>query len=128
MGSTANKHGRVVGTNVTGGKDTFPGVLGTAVVKVFDDNVGRVGLGEKQARDAGFDLVTALVPASDHAHYYPGANDILLKLIADRGTGRILGLQGMGRGEGVKRIDVVAALMTHGGTVDVLADLDLSYA
>ncbi len=128
MGSTANKHGRVIGTNVTGGRDTFPGVLGTAAVKIFDDNIGRVGLGEKQARDAGFDLVTALVPAPDHAHYYPGAHDILLKLIAERGTGRILGLQGMGRGDVVKRIDVAAAVMTFGGTVDVLANLDLSYA
>ena len=76
MGSTANKHGRIIGTNVTGGRDTFPGVVGTAIVKVFDLNVGTTGLNEAQARGAGYDVVTSLVPTFDHATYYPGARDI----------------------------------------------------
>ncbi len=50
LGSTANKHGRVIGTNITGGSDTFPGMVGTGVVKVFDYNVGRTGLNESQAK------------------------------------------------------------------------------
>jgi rhodanese-related sulfurtransferase len=128
MGSTANKHGRVIGTNVTGGGELFPGVLGTIVMKVFDYNVGGTGLGEKQARDAGFDVITALVPAPDRAHYYPDARDILLKLISDRKTGRVLGGQAVGRGEVAKRIDVLATIISLGGTVDVLANLDLGYA
>lgn len=128
MGSTANKHGRVIGTNITGGREIFPGVLGTTVVKVFDYNVGRVGLGEKQARQAGFDAITALVPALDRAHYYPGAHDILLKIIADRKTGRILGGQGVGRGDVAKRIDVLATILSFKGTVDTVANLDLGYA
>ena len=128
MGSTANKHGRVIGTNVTGGREVLPGVMGTCVVKAFDYNVGRVGLGEKQARDAGFDTITALVPALDRAHYYPGAHDILLKLIADRKTGRILGGQGVGRGDVAKRIDVLATILSFKGTVDTVANLDLGYA
>ncbi len=128
MGSTANKHGRVIGTNVTGGRETFSGVLGTTVVKVLDYHVGRTGLGEAAARAAGFDVVTALVPGSDRVTYYPGARDILLKVIADARTGRILGGQGMGRGDLVKRIDVLATAITFGGTVDALANVDVGYA
>jgi NADPH-dependent 2,4-dienoyl-CoA reductase/sulfur reductase-like enzyme/rhodanese-related sulfurtransferase len=128
MGSTANKHGRVIGTNVTGGREVFPGVLGTTMVKALDYNVGRTGLGEKEARAAGFDVVTAVAAGPDHVNYYPGFRDTLLKIIADRKTGRILGGQGMGRGEVAKRIDVLATAITFGGTVDALANIDLGYA
>jgi rhodanese-related sulfurtransferase len=128
MGSTANKHGRVIGTNVTGGRETFPCVLGTTVVKALDAHAGRTGLGDKEARAAGFDVVTALVAGPDHANYYPSSRDILLKVIADRKTGRVLGGQGFGRGVLAKRIDVIATAITFGGTLDALANLDLGYA
>jgi NADPH-dependent 2,4-dienoyl-CoA reductase/sulfur reductase-like enzyme/rhodanese-related sulfurtransferase len=128
MGSTANKHGRVIGTNITGGNDTFPGIVGTAVVKVFDLNVGRTGLSETQARDAGYDVITALVPGTDHAAYYPLAKDILIKLVADKTNGKILGGQVVGTGDTSKRIDVLATALTFGATVDGLANIDLSYA
>ncbi|MCJ7605467.1 MAG: FAD-dependent oxidoreductase [Dehalococcoidales bacterium] len=128
MGSTANKHGRIIGTNVTGGNETFPGVLGTAIVKVFDINAGRVGIGESQARDAGYDPVTTIIPGFEHATYYPGAREIILKIIADRETGRLLGGQAVGTGDTAKRIDVLATAITGGLTVDGLANLDLSYA
>jgi NADPH-dependent 2,4-dienoyl-CoA reductase/sulfur reductase-like enzyme/rhodanese-related sulfurtransferase len=128
MGSTANKHGRVIGTNVTGGKEIFPGVIGTAVVKALQYNVGRTGLGEKEARKAGYDVVTALAVDPDRPTYYPGARDVLLKIIVDSKTGKILGGQGMGRGEIVKRIDVLATAITFGATVDMLANIDLGYA
>lgn len=128
MGSTANKHGRVIGTNITGGRDMFPGVMGTTVVKAIDIHVGRTGLGEAEARAAGFDVVTALVSAPDRPDYYPGSKDVLLKVIADRKTGRMLGGQGMGRGELAKRIDVLATAITFGGTVEALANVDLGYA
>jgi NADPH-dependent 2,4-dienoyl-CoA reductase/sulfur reductase-like enzyme/rhodanese-related sulfurtransferase len=128
LGSTANKHGRVIGSNATGGHESFGGVLGTGLVKVFDFNVGRTGLGEIDARSNGYDVVTALVGGAATAGYFPGSKDILLKLIADRKTGRVLGAQGTGKGEIAKRIDVVAATMTFGGTVGALAGLDLGYA
>jgi len=128
MGSTANKHGRVIGTNITGGHETFPGVLGTTVVKAMDYHVGRTGLGEKEARDVGFDVVTALVAGTDRPNYYPGSRDIMLKLIADRKTGRVLGGQGTGRGEIAKRVDVLATAITLGCNLDTLADIDLGYA
>jgi NADPH-dependent 2,4-dienoyl-CoA reductase/sulfur reductase-like enzyme/rhodanese-related sulfurtransferase len=128
LGSTANKHGRIIGTNVTGGSETFPGVLGTAVAKVFDFNVARTGLNEAQAREAGFDLVTSFVPTFEHATYYPGARDILVKLIADKETGRLLGGQAVGTGDTAKRMDVLATAIAFGATVNDLSNLDLGYA
>lgn len=128
LGSTANKHGRVIGTNVAGGHETFPGVLATAIAKVFDYNVARVGLSELQAQEAGYDVVTCLVPGYDSATYYPGAKEILVKLVAARSNNKLLGGQVVGPGEVAKRIDVLATALTFGATVDDIADLDLAYA
>jgi len=128
MGSTANKHGRIIGTNVTGGSDTFPGIVGTAIVKVFDYNVGRTGLNESQAQEAGYDTFTSLVPTFEHATYYPHAREILVKLVAEKSSGRVLGGQAVGMGDTAKRIDVLATALTFGATVDDLANLDLAYA
>jgi len=128
MGSTANKHGHVIAANITGGSEKFPGIVSTACVKVFDFNTARVGLGEKQALDAGFEVVTAVVPGPDKPGYYPGSKEIIIKLIVDKQTRRILGGQGTGPGEVVKRIDVLATGITMSMTVDTLADLDLAYA
>jgi len=128
MGSTANKHGRVIGTNITGGRDTFPGVLGTSVAKVFNCNVARVGFGERQARQAGYDVITSLVPAYEHANYYPGAREILVKLIANRSGGKLLGGQVLGEGEAAKRIDALASCLMLGATLENLANVDLAYA
>jgi len=128
MGSTANKHGRIIGTNVTGGSDTFPGIVGTAIVKVFDYNVGRTGLNESQAQEAGYDTFTSLVPTFEHATYYPHSREILVKLVAEKSSGRVLGGQAVGMGDTAKRIDVLATALTFGATVDDLANLDLAYA
>jgi NADPH-dependent 2,4-dienoyl-CoA reductase/sulfur reductase-like enzyme/rhodanese-related sulfurtransferase len=128
LGSTANKHGHVIAANITGGSEKYSGIVSTACVKVFDFNTGRVGLGEKQALEAGFEVVTALVPGPDKPMYYPGFKEIIIKLIVDRKTHRILGGQGTGPGDVIKRIDVLATAITAGMTVDILADLDLAYA
>jgi len=128
MGSTANKHGHVIASHITGGKEKFNGIVSTACVKVLDLNVGRTGIGEKQALEAGFKVVSALLPAPDKPEYYPGNRGIIIKLIVDAQTGRILGGQGVGPGDVVKRIDVLATAITMGMTVDMLADLDLAYA
>jgi NADPH-dependent 2,4-dienoyl-CoA reductase/sulfur reductase-like enzyme/rhodanese-related sulfurtransferase len=128
LGSTANKHGRVIGTNVTGGRDTFAGILGTAIARVFDYNVGRTGLNESQAREAGYDVTTALIPAPEHAGYYPGSRDIVVKLVADSTSGRLLGGQVVGRGDTAKRTDVLATALTFGAKAEDLAGLDLAYA
>ncbi len=128
LGSTANKHGRVIGTNVTGGDETFPGVLGTAIAKVFDHNVGRVGLSQSQAQAAGYNVVTSLVPSYEYATYYPKGKEILVKLVVEKSSNKLLGGQVVGPGETAKRIDVLATALTFGATVNDLANIDLAYA
>jgi NADPH-dependent 2,4-dienoyl-CoA reductase/sulfur reductase-like enzyme/rhodanese-related sulfurtransferase len=128
LGSTANKQGRVVGINVTGGRDIFPGVLGTLIFKTFDMNVGRTGLTEREARAMRYDIETTIAPGPDRAHYYPSSKLIAVKLVAERATGRILGAQVVGIGDVDKRTDIFAALINGGATVHSIYNLDLCYA
>jgi NADPH-dependent 2,4-dienoyl-CoA reductase/sulfur reductase-like enzyme/rhodanese-related sulfurtransferase len=128
LGSTANKHGRVIGTNVTGGSDIFPGVMGTAIAKVFDLTVGRVGCTEKEARNSGYPIVTSLTLGNEHATYYPGNKQFLVKFIVDSATNRVLGSQMVGSGDLAKRIDVLATALSFKATIHDLANLDLAYA
>jgi NADPH-dependent 2,4-dienoyl-CoA reductase/sulfur reductase-like enzyme/rhodanese-related sulfurtransferase len=128
LGSTANKQGRVVGMNVTSGRQTFPGVLGTMVFKSFDMNVGRTGLTERDARQMGIDAETVIVPGPDRAHYYPTAKLIAVKLIADKKDGKLLGAQVVGMGDVDKRTDVFASLIGSGVTAEGVSNLDLCYA
>ena len=128
MGSTANRQGRVIGTNITGGDATHPGVVQTAVCKMFDWSLGAVGLSERVAKQLGYDTVTAIVPGPDITHFMPGKKLIMTRLLADRATGRILGVQIVGPGKVDKRIDTMVAAITFGVTAKQLANLDLSYA
>ena len=128
LGTHANKEGRTAGINIGGGYATFPGVLGTAVTKICNVEVGHTGLGELEARAAGFDPVTAVVDSTTRAGYYPGAKPIRTKLIAERGTGRLLGAQIVGQEGAAKRIDVLSVALWHETPVEVLFVIDLSYA
>jgi NADPH-dependent 2,4-dienoyl-CoA reductase/sulfur reductase-like enzyme/rhodanese-related sulfurtransferase len=128
LGSTANKQGRVAAINIGGGLDHFPGVLGSTVCKVFDFCVARTGLTEAAARQEGYEIVTALVPDFDRAHYMPGSKLIILKLVVDARTRKLLGAQAVGPGVGDKRMDVAAMAITAGMTVDQLSKADLCYA
>jgi len=128
LGSTANKQGRVAAVNLCGGDERFPGIVGSTVCKVFDYSVARTGLTEKAARDHGYEIVTALAPGPDKAHFMPEAKPLFLKLLVDAGNRRLLGAQATGPGEGAKRIDVAAMAITAGMTVDQVANADLSYA
>ncbi len=129
LGTHANKHGRVIGRNIGGVSSTFPGVLGTAVSKVCNLEIARTGLGEKAAAEAGFDVVAVTIESTTRAGYFPGAAPMWVKLLAERGSGRLLGGQIVGRGEGsAKRIDIVAVALWNEMTAADLADLDLGYA
>lgn len=128
MGSTANKHGRVIADNICGRNSSLPGVLGTAICGIFDINVARTGLTEREARARGYEIVTVLNPAPDKAHFHPRATIIIVKLIADAKTRRILGAQIVGSGDVANRIDVAATAISRGDTVDDIAALDLAYA
>jgi len=102
--------------------------LGTAVCKVFDFCVARTGLTERVARSLGMDVVTAMAPGPDKAHYMPQARPLLMKIVVDAKTGRLLGAQATGPGDGSKRIDAAATAITAGLTVQDVANLDLAYA
>ncbi|HYN92287.1 MAG TPA: FAD-dependent oxidoreductase [Pilimelia sp.] len=128
LGTHANKQGRVAGINIGGGYATFPGVLGTAVTKVCDLEVGRTGLREREAAAAGFAYVTARIESTSRAGYFPGARWMTVKLIAERRTGRLLGAQIVGRQDAAKRIDGLAVALHNRMTVDELTTLDLGYA
>ncbi|MFA7404560.1 MAG: FAD-dependent oxidoreductase [Pelobacteraceae bacterium] len=128
LGSTANKQGRVAGINAAGGEATFSGVIGTSILRVFNINAGKTGMTESEAKINGFDVETVLSPAHDKAHFFPGAKPIVLKLIAERTTGRVLGLQAVGEGAVDKRLDAAATAITFGATADQLSQLDLAYA
>ncbi len=129
LAGPANRQGRLAGEHAATGSSRPAGkVMGTAIVQVFDLSVGVTGLGERDARKAGFDIDTAYVMPNNHAGYYPGAEPMRLKLIFGRQSRRILGAQAVG-GAGVdKRIDVIATVMHFGGTIDDLAEVDLAYA
>ena len=128
LGSTANKQGRVVGINVCGGRSIFPGVLGTAIFKVFDFNMAKTGLNMKEASKGGFDPVQAIVRGYGRAHILPGGRESVLKIVADKKTGRILGAQAMGEGPSDKFMDIVAMALHGKMTCAQLAMVDLSYS
>ncbi len=124
----ANKHGRVAGINLTGGDAIFAGVVGTAITKVCDLEVARSGLQEKELHSLGIDYATGRIESLTHAGYYPGAGPITVKLLAEKGSGRLLGGQIVGKEGAGKRIDIVATALHAGLTVEQVADLDLAYA
>ena len=128
LGTHANKQGRIAGVNATGGDDRFPGVIGTAVSKICRYEVGRTGIGEREAHDAGIEIVSATIEDRTRAAYYPDAGPIWVKLVADAGSGRLLGGQIVGVEGAAKRIDVLATAVWTGLPVQELALLDLSYA
>ncbi|MEU4471666.1 FAD-dependent oxidoreductase [Micromonospora sp. NPDC023888] len=128
LGTHANKQGRAAGINIGGGYATFAGVIGTAVTKVCDLEVGRTGLREREATLAGFDFVSVVAESTNRAGYYPGARPMTVKLIAERPSGRLLGAQIVGWSEAAKRIDTLAVALWNGMTVDDMTSLDLGYA
>lgn len=128
LGTHANKQGRIAGMNATGGDERFPGVIGTAVSKICRYEVGRSGISEREAQQAGIEVVSATIEDRTRAGYYPGAGRIWVKLVAEPGTGRLLGGQIVGVGGAAKRIDVLATAIWTGLGVHELALLDLSYA
>ncbi|MGR8940410.1 MAG: FAD-dependent oxidoreductase [Gammaproteobacteria bacterium] len=128
LGDIANLHGRVAGENAAGGDARFPGVLGTAICKTFDLNIGLTGLSEKAARAAGFDTVSAAINARDKARYYPGARELKLKLVAEASSGRLLGAQAIGLGAVDKTIDIAATALLGQLSCADLENADLAYA
>ncbi len=127
LGSTANKTGRLVVANLFEDTEKFSGVLGTTIVRLFDYHAGRTGLSTQEAKDAGYDVETVLVPTPDRAHYFPGNRIIITKLIADRATHKLLGAQVAGTGVVDKPIDTLSVGIAMGMTIEQLSGMDLAY-
>ncbi|QVI20509.1 FAD-dependent oxidoreductase [Nocardia tengchongensis] len=128
LGTHANKHGQIIGSGVGGDYAVFPGVVGTAVSKVCDLEVARTGLREHDARVAGLQFVAVTIESTSRSGYFPGAAPMTVKMLAERRTGRLLGVQIVGREGAGKRIDIAAVALTARLTVDEIVALDLGYA
>jgi NADPH-dependent 2,4-dienoyl-CoA reductase/sulfur reductase-like enzyme len=128
LGTHANKQGRVAGINASGGYAAFPGVIGTAITKICDYEIGRTGLSEREATAAGFAFESARVEGTTRASYYPGSETITIKVLVEQQTGRLLGAQIIGREGAAKRIDVMATAIWNGMLAEDFGQIDLGYA
>jgi CoA-dependent NAD(P)H sulfur oxidoreductase len=128
IGTTANKQGRVAGANAAGEHDTFKGVVGTAILKLFNLGFARTGLTISQAKILGIEATSTLITSKDRAGYYPGAKPISVEIIYNSTSGKLLGANFVGDVESVKRVDVIATLLHMEATIEDLARLDLAYA
>lgn len=128
LGTVAVKHGKVAGTNAAGGYAIFPGVLGSAVTKFFDMEIGVTGLNEFFAKRAGLSPVSATISGITRAQYYPGAQPIRVKIVVEREMERIIGAQIIGGEEVTQRINAIALGMLKQMTVRELAKSDTCYA
>ena len=129
LAGPANRTGRLAGEHAaTGESRPAPAAWGTSIVRVFGTSAGMTGLSLKAAKAAGLEATATHVIANNHAGYYPGAQAMIVKLVFEEGSGKVLGAQACG-GEGVdKRLDVISTVMHFGGTVHDVAQLDLAYA
>ena len=128
LAGPANRQGRIAADHIAGRDSRYPGSLGTAVLQVFDMTVAAAGIGEEAARRAGIPYDKTYLYTASHATYYPGAEQMSVKILWHRETYRLLGAQITG-GQGVdKRMDVLACAMALGADVRALADLELCYA
>lgn len=130
LGSLANRQGRIIGTNVAGGRETFDGAIGTYIIKLFEYGFAGTGLSLPVALREGFDAFSTHVMMSDHSHFYPKRDMVSLEIVVERNTGRVLGLQGAcHNGDSVKdRIDAMAAILKYRPTLRDVSNMELAYA
>jgi NADPH-dependent 2,4-dienoyl-CoA reductase/sulfur reductase-like enzyme/rhodanese-related sulfurtransferase len=128
LGSTANKHGRVIANHIAGRPTPFSGITCSSVVRVFDYTLGRTGLTERMLRALGVDYEVTTWTGQDIPHYMTGSRLFAIKMLASRRDRKLLGVQVAGMGNGAKRLDVAASVIYFGGTLDQLADIDFGYA
>jgi len=128
LGTVANKQGRIAGMNLGGKYATFPGIVGTAITKFMDTECARTGLGEEEIKTLGWQYVVGQINGHTLPRYYPGSAPICVKVLAEKGSGRLLGAQIVGGPGSAKRIDIAVTALHAGFTLEDLLYLDLSYA
>ena len=128
LGSNANKEGRCAAVNLCGEPEDFEGVLGSAVTKYFGLTISMTGFTEKFAKKNGYDTVSVMITKRDKAGYMPDAENVTLKLVADKRTHQILGGQAIGCGDADKRINTLSTALLKYVTAEELSGADLTYA
>ncbi len=130
LGSLANRQGRVIGTNIAGGKERFEGAVGSFVIKLFDTAVASAGLSVQTAKKEGFDSFSAFVAQFDRAHFYPDKEMMFLELVVEKGTGRVLGIHGFGRSKDavMGRVGAVAGILKYKPHVSDVSNFELPYS
>lgn len=128
LAGPANKQGRIAADNICGGNDVYTGSQGSSVIKIFDMTAANTGINERMAKSLGIDYDKVVLYPLSHAAYYPDARTMVMKVIYERETLKILGAQIIGRDGVDKRIDVIATAIKAGVRADELKDLDLAYA
>jgi NADPH-dependent 2,4-dienoyl-CoA reductase/sulfur reductase-like enzyme len=128
LGSLANRQGRVAADHMAGRGSKFGPVAGSMIVKAFDLNASATGLTQGEAARMGKDVACVWGTFGDRAHYYPEERRVFAKMVFERGTGRVIGLQLVGRGDVARLVDVLSTVLLRGGTVDDLLDLEFAYA
>ena len=129
-GSLANRQGRVIGTNLAGGNAKFEGAVGTFIIKLFEISLANAGMSLKRAQSEGFDALSVFVVQFDRAHFYPEKDLVYLELVVEKGTGRVLGIQGLGSMSHSMfgRVNAVAATLKYRPTTADISNLELLYA
>ncbi len=130
LGSLANRQGRVIGTNLAGGHDEFEGAVGSFSIKLFDISLASAGLSLESAKNEGYDALNGFVVQFDRAHFYPEKELLYLELVAQRDTGRVLGIQGMG-GKGtsaIGRVATVAAILKYKPKTSDISNMEFPYS
>lgn len=127
LGSTANKTGTIAGSNITGIDDEFAGILGTGIFRVFDITVGMTGLSEEEAIKLGYNVSVSIDKRPDKPEYM-GGRPIIIKALAEKETGRLLGAQMIGYEGTDRRLDVMVAAITFKASAEDLMHLDLAYS
>lgn len=127
LGSTANKTGRIAGDSISEGNLTFRGILGTGIFQVFGMTVAQTGLSEREAKEQGYDVIVCH-NIKPNKPVYMGGKEMVIKGIADKTSGRLLGTQIVGFDGVDKRIDVFVTAITYQAKAEDLFHLDLAYA
>ncbi len=130
LGSMANRQGRVIGSNLAGGESEIEGAIGSFVVKLFEISVASAGLSLETAKKEGFDALSAFVVQFDRAHFYPEKDLMYLEMVVEKGSGRVLGIQGLGNtGDAmVARINAVAGMLKYQPVIADISNLELPYS
>lgn len=127
-GTNANKQGKIAGENAAGGNSSLKGIVGTSITKALELEIARTGLSERECQTLGIDYISKNIKARTIAGYYPGSVDINIKIIAEKGSDRLLGGQIVGFQGSGKRIDILATALTLRASVKDLINMDLAYA